>query len=156
MTGGMPMMGCGNGMCPAPRADGAGMQGMGMMGSQGNPGMMQMMMQRRMADIPSDRIEGRIAFLRAELRITPAQTAAWTDVENALRANAKRVADMQPAGGQAATSTLDRADQQERMLALRLEVLRALKPAYAKLYAALDDGQKKTADDLMPPYLGLM
>lgn len=156
MTGGMAMMGCGNGMCPAPRADSAGMQGMGMMGSQGTPGMMQMMMQRRMADIPSDRIDGRIAFLRAELRITPAQTAAWTDVENALRANAKRVADMQPASGQGATSALDRADQQERMLALRLDVLRALKPAYAKLYAVLDDSQKKTADELMPPYLGLM
>ena len=37
-----------------------------------------------------DRIEGRIAFLRAELKIAEAQSQAWTAFADALRANARK------------------------------------------------------------------
>jgi len=148
------MMNC-NGMCSSSGPEPASMPGM--TGMQVGPGMMQMMMQRRMGEIPSDHIEGRIAFLRAELRITSAQTAAWNDVEAALRANARRVAEAQPAmATKSDMSPLEKANQQERVLAARLDSLRALKPAYAKLYGLLDDAQKKVADELMVPYLGVI
>src|SRR5450756_682875 len=58
------------------------MQTMGMMG----PGM------GGMATI--DRVEGRIAFLRTELKITDAQAGAWSAFADALRANAKKLAEV--------------------------------------------------------------
>lgn len=136
-----------------------GDKGMQNQGAQSTPGMqmpmmqmptMQMMRQGSMLDVPSDYIEGRIAFMHAELRITDSQMAAWTEFANVLRANAKRSAEAHGAKGQpAAMTTADRLDDQERRLAARLEGVRALKAAYGKLYAVLDDKQKKAADDLM-------
>jgi hypothetical protein len=56
------------------------MMNYGMMGH----GMMPMM-------DPSQHIEGRLAFLKTELKITEAQTPQWTAYAEALRANAKRM-----------------------------------------------------------------
>lgn len=150
-------------------AQGMGMEGHGGMQGSGMPGqmsgamgpgatmgpqMMQMMMHGRMGDLPTDHIEGRIAYLHAELKITEAQMPAWTEFGNVLRANAKRIAEAQKASQQATTSA-ERLDNQERWLTARLESVKALKPAYAKLYAALDDGQKKIADDLITSHMGI-
>lgn len=43
---------------------------------------------------PSQHIEGRLAFLKTELKITEAQTPQWTAYADALRANAKRRAQL--------------------------------------------------------------
>lgn len=73
-----PMSGQGMTMSP-------GMMGTGMMG----PGMMPMM---GMMD-PGQHIEGRIAFLKTELRITEAQSPQWNTFADALRANANRMSE---------------------------------------------------------------
>ena len=39
--------------------------------------------------MPGQFVEGRIAFLKAQLKITPAQEAQWQQVEAAMRENAK-------------------------------------------------------------------
>src|SRR5690349_5937854 len=39
----------------------------------------------------TERVEGRIAFLRAELKITDAQTSAWNSFADSLRANAQKL-----------------------------------------------------------------
>ena len=41
-----------------------------------------------------DHIEGRIAFLRAELKITDAQMSAWNAFADALRANARKLGEV--------------------------------------------------------------
>lgn len=137
---------------------GPGMMGPGMMG----PGMMQMM-QGRMRGMGGmmapERIEGRIAFLRAELRITEAQQPQWNAFAEALRANARSISGMMTSmragmmsGGQAAAPALpQRLEAYERMLDGRLESLRRLRAALTPLYAALDDAQKRTADELIMP-----
>lgn len=107
-----------------------------------------------------DRIEGRIAFLRAELKITDAQADSWNSFADALRANAKKLAEvrasMSPKPADAPTSTLaTRLEQQEQWLAARLDGTRAMKSAYVKLNEVLSDDQKKTANDLLAPHLGL-
>lgn len=61
------------------------MMGLGMMGT----GMMPMM---GMMD-PGQHIEGRIAFLKTELRVTEAQSPQWNAFADALRANAKRMSE---------------------------------------------------------------
>ncbi len=105
-----------------------------------------------------DHVEGRIAFLRAELGITDAQTNAWNAFADALRANAKQLgqarASMMAGDGRAATMA-DRLAWQERWLAARLEGTRAIKAAFTDLYSALSDDQKKTADELLAPHMGM-
>lgn len=125
----------------------------GMMG----PGMMSMMGQM----MAPERIEGRIAFLKTELKITDAQQPLWNAVAEALRANARAIAGMQgmmmPARGAAPQTLPQRIEDRERILAARLDALRQLKAALQPLYAALDDTQKRTADQLlMPGPMGLM
>jgi hypothetical protein len=160
---------------PAPGpATAAPQGGMGMMNDMKNMmssmsamhsmGMMQMMgMMGRGTDgmATIDRIEGRIAFLRAELEITDAQADAWTGFADALRANARKLAEVRatmmpkPGDGQPASTLSARLDQQEQWLATRLNGTRAMKSAFAKLNEALSDDQKKTANDLLAPHMGM-
>lgn len=107
-----------------------------------------------------DRVEGRIAFLRAELKITEAQTSAWNTFADTLRANAKKLGEMrasmmqQAQAGQVPTMT-KRLEMQEQWLTARLEGTRAMKSAFDKLYGALSEEQKTTADELFAPHMGM-
>jgi hypothetical protein len=153
---------------PAP-APLTGQPGMGMMGDMS---MMNMMARMRdmMGGMPMmnmmgpaiDRIEGRIAFLRAELNITEAQASAWNAFADAMRTNAKKLREVraamlpQPDSGQQQAPTMaERLDQQERWLVARLEGTRALKSAVTNLYGALSEDQKKTANELLAPQIGM-
>jgi hypothetical protein len=160
---------------PAPGTAAAAPQGgMGMMNDMKNMmssmsamhsmGMMQMMgMMGRGTDgmATIDRIEGRIAFLRAELKITDAQADAWNGFADALRTNARKLTEVRatampkPGDGQPASALSARLDQQEQWLAARLDGTRAMKSTFAKLNEALSDEQKKTANDLLAPHMGM-
>ncbi|MBR1087748.1 Spy/CpxP family protein refolding chaperone [Bradyrhizobium manausense] len=143
-----------------------GMMGGGMMNMMGGRmpmmDMMQMMMRHSgggmdgMATI--DHVEGRIAFLRTELKITDAQTSAWNAVADALRANAKSLGEVRASmmAGAAPQTLLDRLTLQEKWLAARLEGTRAIKSALTNLDSSLSDEQKKTADELLAPHMGMM
>ena len=102
------------------------------------------------------------AFLRAELNITEAQASAWGAFADAMRANAKKLAEArasmmpQPGAGQQQAPTIaERLDQQERWLLARLEGTRALKSAVTNLYVTLSEDQKKTANELLAPQMGM-
>lgn len=119
-------------------------------------------------------IEGRLAFLRTELKITPAQEPLWSAVAEAMRANAQRLAGTMPCcseaqndgtmhrGGTtaqgAAPSLPDRLDRQERLLAARLDALRSMKDAITPLYATFSVEQREAADHLVagPTGMGMM
>ena len=118
-------------------------------------GMMQMMMgQHGMAG----HIEGRIAFLKTELKITDAQQPLWDAVADAMRANSKdmtgmpnRMSMMQSPG-----PLPEKLAAREQAMSVQLEALRSLKTAVESLYAALSEDQKKTADQLMVGPMGIM
>jgi LTXXQ motif family protein len=110
-----------------------------------------------------DRVEGRIAFLRAELKITEAQTSAWDAFAEALRGNAEKLGEARGsmmahmnAAQQQAPTMADRLGLQERWLAARLEGTRAIRSAVTALYGVLSDDQKKTADEILAPHMGMM
>lgn len=151
--GNMPMMGMMNDMKNMMSRMSA-MHDMGMMHTMG-------MMGRGVGGMATvDRVEGRIAFLRAELKITDAQADSWNGFADALRANARKLAEvrasMTPKPDEATVSTLAaRLEQQEQWLAARLEGTRAMKSAYIKLNELLSDDQKKTANELLAPHLGM-
>jgi len=145
-----------------PAAAGPGMPG-GMAGAGDMPmmGMMRMMMGRdgmSMMGAMARHVEGRLAFLKTELKITDAQLPLWNAVADAMRANAKNMGDM--AGGMmggSQTATLpDKLAMREKMMTTHLEALRKFKAAVDPLYAALSDEQKKTADELLIGPMGMM
>lgn len=154
-TGNMPMMGMMNDMKNM-------MSGMSMMHTMGMMQTIGMMVPGIAGMDAIDRIEGRIAFLRAELKITDSQADAWNGFADALRANAKKLgevrASMMPksADAQRQVSTLaGRLDLQEQWLIARLEGIRTMKSAFTKLNATLSDDQEKTANDLLAPHMGM-
>jgi len=106
-----------------------------------------------------DRVEGRIAFLRAELKITDAQTSAWNTFADSLRANAQKLSALRPAmmpqPGSAAQTIPDRLEVQERWLTARVEGTRAIKAAFTPLFSTFSEDQKKAANELLAPHLGL-
>ncbi len=155
--GGAGMMGGGMGNMPMMN-DMNMMSSMSAMHSMGMMHMMGMMGRGTDGIATIDRVEGRIAFLRAELKITDAQADAWNGFADALRTNARKLAEVRatkPGDGQPASSLTARLDQQEQWLGARLDGTRAMKSAFAKLNEALSDDQKKTANDLLAPHLGM-
>ena len=109
-----------------------------------------------------DHIEGRIAFLRTELEITDAQTSAWDPFAEALRTNAKKLGEVRSAmmtrlnTGQQTQTLADRLGLQEQWLAARLDGTRAIRTTVASLYGVLSEDQKKAANELLAPQVGMM
>ena len=156
--GGAGMMGGGMGNMPMMNDMKNMMSNMSAMHSMGMMHMMGMMGRGTDGMATIDRVEGRIAFLRAELKITDAQADAWNGFADALRTNARKLAEVRatkPGDGQPASTLTARLDQQEQWLGARLDGTRAMKSAFAKLNEALSDDQKKTANDLLAPHLGM-
>lgn len=147
-----------------------GMMGGGMMNMMGGnmqmPDMMRMMgMMRQSSDGMGgmdsiDHVEGRIAFLKTELKITDAQTAAWNSFADALRSNAKTVGDLRSSmmsqTGSGPGSLVERLTWQEKWLSVRLESTRAMKSALTNLASSFSDEQKKAADELLASQMGMM
>ncbi|HEY5608518.1 MAG TPA: Spy/CpxP family protein refolding chaperone [Alphaproteobacteria bacterium] len=110
-------------------------------------------------DMMIERVEGRIAFLHAELKIGAAQEQRWQGFATALRANAQKLDKLRSTVNAAVPglpSTLQQLERQERWIAARLDGVRALKTTLEPLYAAMSDDQKQRADELLPLHLGLI
>lgn len=120
---------------------------MGRMASSGPMGPMAQMMS-------PEHVEGRIAFLRTELKVTPAQEPLWEAVAEALREGARASEHMMQQRATAQT-LLSALEGRERALSARLESVRRLRAVVEPFYAALDETQKATADKLMEP-MGIM
>jgi len=120
---------------------------MGRMASSGPMGPMAQMMS-------PEHVEGRIAFLRTELKVTPAQEPLWEAVAEAFREGARASEHMMQQRATAQT-LLSALEGRERALSARLESVRRLRAVVEPFYAALDETQKATADKLMEP-MGIM
>ena len=110
-------------------------------------GMMQMMMGQGGV---AGHIEGRVAFLKTELKITDAQLPLWNAVADAMRASAQDIGMPNCMSMTQSSGTLpEKLAAREKAMRGHLEALRKLTAAVEPLYAALSDGQKKTADALL-------
>ncbi len=123
---------------------GGGMMG-GMMMGQGGPG-------PRMA---TDHIEGRIAFLKAELKITGSQNAAWNGFADALRGSAKQMTELRESMKATPAGFAEQLSQREKVLSVRLENTRAMRTSFAALDAKLTPDQKKMAGELLSSPMGM-
>jgi hypothetical protein len=104
-----------------------------------------------------DRVEGRLAFIKAELKITEAQTPAWNELASAVRAAAKQHNDRMRAAFKDGPdrTLLERLDLHEQLMTARLEEIKQVKGSLKALYAQLSDEQKREADHLMLPMVGM-
>jgi hypothetical protein len=97
-------------------------------------------------------LEGRIAFIKAVLQITPAQESAFNGLADAIRANAKDRAaafEQRRADREKPKTAIERVEMQVQALKTRTagreRILAALKP----LYESLTPDQKQVADHLV-------
>jgi hypothetical protein len=122
------------------------MHGQGGMGGMAMPGMGM-----------ADRVEGRIAFLHAELKISAAQENDWARFADTIRANARGLKDLSAASmGATSGGVLLKLEGEEKRLRFRLDATRALLAALRPLYASFTEEQKTSAEELLLSHLGLM
>ena len=101
---------------------------------------------------PTRHIEGRIAFLKAELKITDSQAPLFERVAQAMRDNAKAMRDAyERRRGDRDKPRTAVESLQARVSAgqSRIEQTQRFLAAFTPLYDSLSDEQKKTADELL-------
>jgi len=144
---------------------GFGFLGPGMMGyGRGGPGPGMMRWGwdgsgQTMCNAMAGHIEGRLAFVKAELKITAEQEALWNayaaaarDSANAMLARCTTMVSQR----KSSVSLPERIDQNEQLMTAQLNAMRATNAALKPLYAALSESQKKSADQLFWGPMGMM
>jgi hypothetical protein len=140
---------------------GSGMQ-MGGMGGHDMMGSGMGAMMRKMNCGFAEHLDGRLAYLKAELKLTDSQQAAWTSFTTAYSAAAQTALqkcaalDAAASGEHAKHSgVLGHLTMVERHMTDHLEVVRALKAAIEPLFATLTEEQKKAAEQAMSGVMGI-
>ena len=126
--------------------------GYGMMGNYGRGMMGGCPMMDATADGETSTFAaGRIAFLKAELGITDAQKSVWDAYAETIKANLQNMQGMWQTMNTVAEAKTpaDRLGAQIAAMESRVAALKEIKPALEKLYAALNDEQKKKADKVL-------
>ena len=132
----------------------------GMMGD-GGPGSWMMGrgdVSQAMCNVMANNIEGRLAYIKAELKVTEAQESLWNTYATAARDNATamRAHCTTMMNRRSGLSLPDRLEQHEQLMAAQLDAVRAMNKTLKPLYAALNDSQKQTADQLFWGPMGMM
>ena len=133
----------------------------GMMGNRGmGPWMMGNGQGAYMCTMMTSHIEGRLAYLKTELKITDAQDSLWNAYASAARDNAQAMTThctaMMGQRGATGLSLPDRLDQHEQFMAAQLDAMRTMNKALKPLCAALNDSQKQTANQFLWGPMGMM
>ena len=119
-------------------------------------------MMRQMLCGVTEHVEGRLAYLKAELKLTDAQQAVWNTFADAYRATTQKTAKVcaaREASGAADHSAhkgvLGQLTMMETHMSDRLDSVRGLKNAVEPLFAAMTEEQKKTADHALANVMGV-
>jgi len=101
-----------------------------------------------------EHIDGQLAYLKAELKITDIQLPQWNIFAQAFRAEMQKKAQlcreaMDQARSGVTQNLLDSLKTTEDQMAKRLDSLRAMRAAVQPLYSILTNEQRKTADEIM-------
>ena len=150
----------------APQAGrtGPGMTGGNMMGNMmgqgqaGPAGMMPMMNMMMGMQSGAEHVEGRLAFIKAELKITDVQAPQWNAFAEAVRRNAGAMAEMRKSmmGAEGAPATLlERLAREDKLATAHLAALKKTEEAVTQLYGVLTDDQKKVADTIVVGPMGM-
>jgi hypothetical protein len=102
--------------------------------------------------MPGQLVDGRIAFLKTELKITPAQETQWDQFAAVMRQNAQSldqaIANARQHRG-TAMNAADRIEMQAQFAKLRADNESRLANAFRPLYTSLSPEQQQVANNLM-------
>ncbi|MBS0521723.1 MAG: Spy/CpxP family protein refolding chaperone [Proteobacteria bacterium] len=103
-------------------------------------------------------VEGRIAELKSQLKITDAQMPQWNRFADALRAAGKSMGDIhqQMMEARASKTLPERLALREKAFAAHIVVLKTMEEALQPLYASFSDEQKKIADGIRIGPMGML
>ena len=101
--------------------------------------------------MPGQLVEGRIAFLKAQLKIAPAQEAEWQRVKAAMRENAKMLDQTITTERQNRSNmgAVQRLELREQFAKVRLDNDARLLAAFKPLYASPSPEQQQMANQLV-------
>jgi len=101
--------------------------------------------------LPGQLVDGRIAVLKAELKITPAQEAQWQNVAVAMRDNAKALDQviMTARQNRGTMDAVQRLETRGQFAKLRADNDGRLLAAFKPLYASLSPEQQHMANELI-------
>ncbi len=105
-------------------------------------------------------VDGRLAYFKAEVKITDAQEPLWKAYAAAARDNAQgmqaRCASMMSSKRAGALGLPERMALHEQFMSAQLDSLKAMSRAFKPLYDSLSEDQKKTADQMSWGPMGMM
>jgi len=113
-------------------------------------------MHRHARMLPSQLVDGRIAFLKAELKITPAQETQWQQVATAMHDNATAL-DQVITTVRQHSGTMDAVQHltmREQFAKVRADNEARLLSAFKPLYASLSPEQQQIANTLLGEHHG--
>ena len=104
--------------------------------------------------LPGQLVDGRIAFLKAELKITPAQETQWQQVAGAMHENANSLDQAIKTARQdrGSMDAVQRLTLREQFAKVRAENEARLLAAFKLLYASLSPEQQQVANQLVAPH----
>ena len=104
--------------------------------------------------LPGQLVDGRIAFLKAELKITPAQETQWQQVAEAMHENANSLDQAIKTARQdrGSMDAVQRLTLREQFAKVRAENEARLLAAFKPLYASLSPEQQQVANQLVAPH----
>lgn len=107
-----------------------------------------------------EHVDGQLGYIKAELKITEAQTAQWNVFADAFRADKEKQAQtcktvQEQMRSMASAPLPDSMKIMADRLSARLESIRAMYAAIGPLYASLTQEQKKKADEIMKGVPGM-
>ena len=104
--------------------------------------------------LPDQLVDGRIAFLKAELKITPAQETQWQQVAGAMHENANSLDQAIKTARQdrGSMDAVQRIALREQFAKVRAENDARLLAAFKPLYASLSPEQQQVANQLVAPH----
>jgi hypothetical protein len=106
--------------------------------------------------LPSQLVDGRIAFLKAELKITPAQETEWQQVATAMHQNATGL-DQVIGNARQQRGSMDAVQHlalREQFAKVRADNDARLLAAFKPLYASLSPEQQQMANTLVGAHHG--
>ena len=107
--------------------------------------------------MPGEFVEGRLAFLKTELKITPAQETQWQQFAAVMRQNAQSL-DQSVANARqhrdTAMNAVERMEVRAQFAKVRAENQARLLTAFKPLYASLSPDQQQMANELMSGHGG--
>jgi hypothetical protein len=100
------------------------------------------------AKTAEERVERRIAELRAQLQITPAEQQQWDQFAQVMRDNAREMDQIfiQRAEQYQSMNAVQNMQSYEHVAETHAQQLQKLVPAFEKLYNSMSDQQKQIAD----------